>query len=254
MRSIVKPFAAFCLAWTLAAHGLASASDLSPVRVVTEEFPPYNYTENGRLTGVSTEIVEALLRELGMELDIKSMPWARAYELARDTPNVLVYSITRTPQRESLFKWVGVVAPGDWHLYSAGDSTIRLSNLSEAKRFQVATVNEDAGEQYLIANGFSKGASLQSSARYELNYSKLRARRVDLWIANRLVARHLARSAGDDPDITLRHVLELPDLGHDGFYIAFGSQTSDAVVERFRRALDKLRRNGVYDSIQRKWL
>jgi len=31
------------------------------LNIVTEEYPPYNYTQNGKVTGVSTEVVEAVL-------------------------------------------------------------------------------------------------------------------------------------------------------------------------------------------------
>ena len=127
------------------------------------------------------------------------MPWARAYDIAMNTENVLIYSITRTAGRERLFKWVGVVAPSDWYLFSLRERPIALSQLEDAKKYQTATVNEDAGEQYLVAKGFAIGVNLQSSNKYELNYEKLRRGRVGLWVANDLVAHYLARQVGDDP-------------------------------------------------------
>ncbi len=68
----------------------------APLRIVTEELPPYNMTQNGRMTGMSTEVVQAVLKEVGMDAPIHSMPWARAYELALNESNVLIYSIVRT--------------------------------------------------------------------------------------------------------------------------------------------------------------
>lgn len=186
----------------------AAAAD-EPVRIVTEEFPPYNLTENGRVTGFSTEVVQAVLQELDEQAPIQVMPWARAYGIALNTPNVLIYSITRTSQREALFKWVGVVAPSDWYLFARRGSTVRLSRLDDAKAYQTATVNEDAGEQYLVSNGFALGRNLQSSNKYEFNYEKLRMGRVDLWVANDLVAHYLVRQAGQDPAEVLERALHL---------------------------------------------
>ena len=240
--------ALYVAGWT----GMA-ASAAEPVRVLTEEFPPYNYTENGRITGLSTEVVEAVFKELGLQGQYQSMPWARAYETARTTPDVLIYSIGRTPERDKLFKWVGVIAPTVYYLYGHPGRHYKVDSLEAAKSYQIATVNEDVGEQFLVKHGFVKGKNLQSSVKYEHNYEKLKAGRVDLWIMSELTASYLARQAGDDPRQTLSKVFRVPELSSEGYYMAFGAQTPDATVESFRKALDALRSNGTYDRLQRKW-
>ena len=245
-----------CLVALLTGGVPAFAAPAEPaIRIVTEEFPPYNLADSGHVSGLSTEVVEAVLQELGVHPEIQLMPWARAYDIALKSENVLIYSITRTAQREKLFKWVGVVAPSEWYLFGWRGRAPALRSLDDAKAFQTATVNEDAGEQYLVSKGFAIGRNLQSSNRYELNYEKLRLGRVDLWVANGLVAPYLARRAGDDPARALVRVMPLPDLGgNDGLYMAFSLNTPDATVARFRAALESVRRNGRYDALLRKWL
>lgn len=232
---------------------LAAAVD--EIHIVTEELPPYNMTEDGRLTGMSTEVVRAVLEEIGQQASIQSMPWARAYDIAQNAENVLIYSITRTAQREKLFKWVGEIAPMNWYLYARPESNIRLDNLDAARQYQIATVKDDAGEQYLKAKGFTIGKNLQSNNKYQYNYEKFKLGRVDLWISIELNARYLIRQAGEDPATMVVPVLSLPDLGgDDGLHMAFSLQTEDAVVERFRQGLQAIRSNGTYDAIARKWL
>ena len=114
-------------------------------------------------------------------------------------------------------------------------------------------MNEDVGEQFLVAHGFVKGQNLQPSVKYELNYEKLKLGRVDLWIMNELTASYLARQAGDNPARTLARVYRIPELSGEGYYMAFGKQTPDATVERFRQALQHLKRSGGYEQLQRKW-
>jgi polar amino acid transport system substrate-binding protein len=244
---------------TLALLALASlplhANAGEPLRIVTEELPPYNMTQDGRITGLSTEIVQAVMKEAGAQGEIQSMPWARAYDIALHGENVLIYSITRTPQREKLFKWVGVVAPTHWYLYARADRKIRLSRVDDARSYQTATVNEDAGEQYLVDKGFVIGKHLQSSHKYEHNYEKLRAGRVDLWISDELNALYLVRQAGEDPARTIVQALPLPDLAPEGgLGMAFSLKTPDAVVERFRKALATIKKNGTYEQLHKKWL
>jgi polar amino acid transport system substrate-binding protein len=225
-----------------------------PIRVVTEELPPYNMTQNGQLTGMSTEVVQAVLKEVNVQASIQSMPWARAYDLALHDDNVLIYSITRTAEREHLFKWVGTIAPSRWYLYSLATHPLTLHNLDDARVYQIATVNEDVGEQYLIGKDFAVGRQLQSSNRYELNYQKLKTAHVDLWISDELNADYLARQAGDEPNQLLVQSLRLTELEDaGGFNMAFSAGTADATVQLFQRGLDTIRANGTYDAIARKW-
>lgn len=241
---------AVTLLWLGGATG-AVADD--PVRILTEEFPPYNYTAQGKITGLATEVVEAVLKELGRQAEIQSMPWARAYETARSTPGVLIYSIGRTPERDKHFKWVGVIAPTVYYLYGQHGRAYRVDTLEAAKPYQIGTVNEDVGEQFLVSQGFVKGHNLQSSVKYMYNYEKLKAGRIDLWIMSELTANHLARQAGDDPQQTLSKVYRIPELSSEGYYLAFGAHTPDATVEKYRKALETVRSNGTYDRLQRKW-
>ena len=232
----------------------ASQARAETLKVLTEEFPPYNYTENAKITGFSTEVVQAVLREVKIQGEFQSMPWARAYETAQGADNVLIYSIGRTPQREKLFKWVGVIAPTQYYLFSLPQRKLKLDRLDQARSFQIATVNEDVGEQFLMAKGFAKGVNLQSSVKYELNYEKLKAGRVDLWIMTELVAVYLARQAGDVPSKSLARSFAIPDLGSDGYYMAFGINTPDALVERLRKGLATIKHNGTYEALKKKWL
>lgn len=183
--------AAICFA---ACAGMA-ASAAEPVRVLTEEFPPYNYTENGRITGLST----------------------------LNRPGAIQY-----------------------YLYALPGRNYRVDSLEAAKNYQIGTVNEDVGEQFLVTHGFVKGKNLYSSVKYEHNYEKLKAGRIDLWIMSELTASYLARQAGDDPRKTLSEVYRIPELSSEGYYMAFGAQTPDATVDSFRNALEAVRTNGTY--------
>ncbi len=194
------------------------------------------------------------MKEIKLQGEFQSRPWARAYETAQNAEGVLIYSIGRNPLREKLFKWVGVIAPTQYYLFSLPQRKLTLQQLDQAKAFQIGTVNEDVGEQFLIAKGFIKGQNLQSSVKYELNYEKLKLGRVDLWIMTDLVAVYLARQAGDDPAKTLARSFAIPDLDSDGYYMAFGAQTPDALVQRLAKGLATIKSNGTYDALKKKWL
>ena len=232
-----------------------SAQAVESIKVLTEEYPPFNYTDKGKITGLGTEVVQAVLKEIHIEGHFQSMPWARAYETTQTSENVLLYSINRSKDREKLFKWVGPITPTDfYYLFSLKSRNIHLSSLSEAKPLQIGTVNQDIGEQYLVSQGFAVGHNLQSSARYELNYEKLKLGRVDLWVMNELGAYYMVRQAGDDPALVLNKALRITEISGEGNYMAFGLKTPDALVDRFRKGLETIKKNGTFDALQKKWL
>lgn len=247
---------ALVLGALLGAAGSVLASTEPTVRVLTEEYPPYNFTVDGKLTGLSTEVVQAVIKEVQKELPVKasftSMPWARAYEIAQLEENIAIYSMNRAKHREQLFKWVGVVAPSDYYLYALKKRRLQVRKLDDAQTLQVGTVNQAIGEQYLVQRGFTLGRNLQSSAKYEQGYDKLKLGRIDLWIINELGATQIARQAGDDPEELLEKVLFLPEVSA-GNYLAFSLSTPDALVDRFRKALETIKKNGTYEAIQKKW-
>lgn len=230
------------------------AMAIETIKILTEEYPPFNYTDKGKITGLGTEVVQAVLKEINVEGQFQSVPWARAYESAQNTENVLIYSINRSKDREKLFKWVGQITPTDFFLFSLKNRNIQLTDLDSAKNLQIGTVNQDIGEQFLASQGFMLGRNLQSSSKYELNYEKLKLGRIDLWVMNELGAYFIARQAGDDPAQVLHKSLRIPELSGGGNYMAFGLKTPDALVERFRKGLEAIKKNGTYDALQKKWL
>lgn len=240
----------------LALLACLEGANAKPLQVVTEELPPYNMRAGGKVSGMCTEVVQAVFREMGIDPDIQMMPWARVYDLALHADNVMIYSITRTPEREALFQWAGPIASTRWFLYSTQARPVNLNSLAEAleRRYQIATVNQDVGEHYLTDRGFAVGQTLQQSNHYALNYEKLKLGHVDLWISDELNAAYTVGMAGDDPGRVLRPAMELPELEDSGFNVAFSLSTDPQTVAAFREALARLRLDGRYDAIVRRWV
>lgn len=247
-------YAAAALLACLADSALGQGT--SPLQVVSEELPPYNMTLGGKVSGFSTEVVQAALKDMGLEPRIQMMPWARAYDLAMHGENVMIYSIARTPDREALFQWAGPIAPARWFLFSTAAKPVHLHSLQQAldQRYQIATVHQDVGEQYLRSRHFEVGQTLQQSSHYALNYQKLKQGHVTLWISDDLSATYTVRSLGENPGQTLYRSLELAEMGPSDFSVAFSLATPAQTVERFRAALQQLRADGRYAAIQRRWV
>jgi polar amino acid transport system substrate-binding protein len=217
------------------------------LRIYTENSPPANYLADGRLRGLAVEIVREILRRHNLPDTIAVVPWARGYSLALNQPNVALFSTTRLPQREKLFKWVGPLYSQTWGLYGKQGSGIKINSLEEARRVaRIGTYHQDAKEQYLLAQGFQ---NLVSANKNLSNIRHLIDGSIDLWVSSDYNMPFLARQAGIEPD-KLELVFAFKKVQN---YIAFSVQTPDSWIHQWQQTLDAIKRDRTYDRLSSRY-
>jgi len=222
----------------------------------TEEFPPYNYTQDLKHQGVSVEILEAMMKKVGMKYKIISLPWARAYKRSQEKENSFIFSITRNAKRENSFKWIGSIVPSIQSVYALKNrADIKIERLEDLKNYQIGTTINDSRETYLLEKGFNLNDFQRVAGKnsYLQNYKKLKKQRIDLWPINNAVMNYLVDKTGDDPKKVLRKVFEFSEISSDGFYIAASLSTKPKVVEKMRKVLEDLKKTTEYQMILKKW-
>lgn len=224
---------------------VAAKSGIAPVtlRIYTENSPPANYLDQGNLKGRSVEIVREILHRLKLPDNIQAVPWARGYTLALTESDAALFSTTRLPQREKLFKWVGPLYSQTWGFYAKRDSALKINSLAQAKTVsRIGTYYKDAKEQYLLANGFQ---NLVSTKKNLSNIRHLMDGSIDLWVSSDFNMPYLAKQAGLNPD-QLKLVFPFKRVQN---YIAFSIQSPDSLVNLWQQTLDELKQDGTYDRL-----
>jgi polar amino acid transport system substrate-binding protein len=218
------------------------------IQGVTEE-TSYSYLQNGKVAGPASEVVEATLNRAGLnDYRLALYPWARAYDMAQQEANVLIYLIARTPERETLFKWVGEIMRIDYHFYKLRErKDIEVRDLESAKSYSVGVLREDVRHQHLLSQGFTK---LVVSGRNIDNFRKLLNQQVQLVPMPESDAVMLCREAKVD-FAGLEQVFTLDTLA-TGLYMAYSKSTSDDIVARTRAAFDSLKAEGVVTQLMQK--
>ncbi len=228
-----------------------NTSVINPVkvklRIYTEDSPPGNYLDKGKITGLAVEVVREILHRLKLPDNIQVVPWARGYTMALNQPNVALFSTTRLPQREKLFKWVGPLYTQTWGFYGKKGSGLKINSLEEAKKVaRIGTYYKDAKEQFLQEKGF---ANLVSTNKNISNIRRILGGNLDLWVSSDFNMPYLVRQAGMDPN-----QLELVYAFRKVYnYIAFSLQTSDDIVNLWRQTLDEIQRDGTYTRLSEKY-
>ncbi|NKI94624.1 ABC transporter substrate-binding protein [Rhizobacter sp. SG703] len=228
-----------CLAGLVLALTLVGAQ-AQAIRGVTEE-SGYTWLSAGRVLGPASEVVAATMQRAGFaDYRVGIYPWARAYDMALQEPNVLIFMIARTPQREDKFKWAGEFMRIEYHLYKLRSSTeVVVRTLQDARAYSIGVVRDDVRQQYLQSQGFTR---LVVSAQNGDNFRKLLHRQVQLVPMPERDARQLCDESHIDCAM-LEKVYTLDTLS-TGLFMAYSKATPDDVVLRTRAAFEKLKADG----------
>lgn len=232
------------LVWTF--ESLAAPAD-PPLRLLSEEFPPFNFTAAGRPSGLAVEIVQAVLKRLGQPLAIEFLPWARAYREAQGREPIALFLAARIPEREQLFQWVGPIATFYSSFYARAGAQ-RLERLDEARQASsVLVVRDWYTAQQLASQGFR---NLRPVSDPTQGLRMLLAGRAPLFASERTSMQSALAAAGVDP-AALQEVYTF--ASSDG-YIAFSPGTPRRVVNAWQREIDAMKRDGSFQAIYRRWL
>lgn len=238
-------FVRLILLLLLTCHAQAHGDEL---QFLTEEYPPLTFLKGGEVSGLGAEVVQEIQRRTGNRGALQMMPWARAYQSALLTPNVVLFTTTRTAERESLFKWVGPVATMKTSLYAKRGSDVRIASLAEAKRMAgILTVREYYSHQFLKREGFTK---LDVVNTPETMLKMLLGERRVLMASDNLLMPALVDNAG----VAMDAVKLVYTFMESQTYIAFSRGTSDDIVRDWQMALDQMKRDGSFDRLYKKWL
>lgn len=237
--------------WAAVLLGLlfSSAVKAQLYQVVTEEWAPYNYRENGRLTGMSTEIVQAIMALTGDRFEITMLPSMRASHVLRTRPRMIMYSMFRTPEREALYKWVGPVVEESIHAYQRSGMP-QIDSLAQLRRAERITTRSDGLiPDTLQAMGLS---NLDKSATDNLQlYRMLTAGRTDIIVGDTDAGVAYYSRQLNMPVGTLRRIPV--ELYRASLYIAFSLDCDDSLVDDWRHALEQLRATGELERIQQRY-
>jgi polar amino acid transport system substrate-binding protein len=240
-------FTAFACASFLLFPCSALSQPVDDLVIMTEQYPPYNFEENGKPMGISVDTMVLILEKAGSKLkreDIKILPWARGYKNALTKPNTCLFSTTRTEEREHLFKWVGPVGITKIAVIAKKSRKIKIMATEDLNNYRIGVINEDIAAQTLELLGIRK-KQLDKVAHTKQNIKKLIADRIDLWGYGENVAKWELKANGFDPsDYETVYVLKTKEL-----YFAFHKSTSDELINRLQAILDQIKSEGEYKKI-----
>ncbi len=204
-----------------------------------------NFARGGNITGLSTEVVREMFKRANIDYSLTlRFPWKRVFRLTLEKPNYGLFSTTRTPEREDLFKWVGPLVVNKWVFLAKPGSEIKLTKLDDAKRLRVGGYKGDALANYLESEDFK----IITSFRDNENAVKLMSDKIDLWASGHMSGVYFAAQEG------IMGLKPLLTFKKTEMYLAFNKETSDSVINALQQALDGMMKDGSYDQLTKRYL
>ena len=228
----------------------AAAANTEPLafRVVTELSPPHQTIKDGKVDGISTQIVIATLKQAGLDSHIEVYPWARSYYIATSVPNVLIYNIARTPERENEFHWIGPVANYRLGLVRLTDRTdLTPNHIKDLGSAVIAVQRGDFSSLYLQQQGLRIGKELLLSADILESWRLLLKGKVD-YVVDDEAAIALMEKQLLQPQGIARFVLAIPQLEQQT-YLAASKGTDPELVKKLQQAHLEVQKTQLYQDV-----
>lgn len=246
------------LAFVLQASALAGSLD--DVVWVTEEYPPFNYRENGEVKGMSVDVLAKIWEKAGLKKtakDIKLYPWARGVKMAKTKPNTCLFTTTLTAERQNDFGWKFVYplpqvsTESRNRIMALKSKNISFASAADLKKYagKFGVVNGDIGASLLAGAGVGT-AQMDANGSPDSLIKKFKAGRFDVisYAYDTTIAK--MKEHGLDMD-KYEVVYNFPNAPVG---LAFHRDTDQAVVDSLQKILDELIASGVVEEIRQRYI
>ncbi len=253
-KKIISFITSLILIFCFSIPACTYSQSVGDINFITENYPPFNFVENGKLQGISVELLVLMLNKLKAKqtlADIHLKPWARGYNALLKNPNTSLFSTVRTEERENLFKWVGPIKATSISLIAKKNRNIKINSEKDISNYKIGVIRDDVGEQLLLKSGIASKNLDRIGGINVITQSikKLDKSRFDAWAYDETVALWTIKKFGFDPaDYEVVYTLQKGEL-----YYAFHKDTSDLLIEKLQNALDELKKEGVHQKIVDKY-
>lgn len=241
----------------IAVAGVATAQTLNDLTWMTEEYPPYNFTENDQLKGIAVDVLLEVWKRVGINKtakDIKVYPWARGVSLMEKTNGCCLFSTTMTPHRKKVLGYQffspipGKEESGN-HIIALKSDHIKISSEDDLKKYRIGVVLGDVGED-LVVEAKIPTDKIDTCNSGEQLVKKMDKKRFDVMSYEFQTTQALMKDNNMDPAM-YEIVYTFPPL-QMGY--AFNKNMDSALIKELQKTLDAVTADGTAERIMKKYI
>lgn len=230
------------------------------IRLITDAYTPLQYQENGVVKGYVheylREVIKRVNRRYPIEIrDYQFYPWKRAIAASLKDPNVVFFSLSRTPSREGNYEWLGTVSDyrqSFFKLKDKKDISIDSFNDIVKKNYLIGLQNGSATHDLIKEVGFVKGRDFILFPHYSQGIKMLYSQRIDLIPLTDTTARISACRLGFDGD-RLEAVFAIDQLAKP-LWAVLSKNSDPQLVKVFREEMQAVKDEGVLKQLSLRYI
>jgi polar amino acid transport system substrate-binding protein len=226
----------------------AAPPRVQPLRLLAAELPPYTFQvppasvaeTPGASHGFVYEVVVEMARRVGHSGVVEFVPWAQAQRIAQTEARIGILALTRSPEREDQYRWAARILVDD--LLLVGGPGIDVSDLGKVKDRPIGVLSRSGAEALLRERGFSR---VRPQPEEWMNATLMQQRRIDAWLAPRLMIIHAMRETGADLQaLNFGQIVRPSEI-----YLAMSKDIGEAEARLWAQALEAMRADGTWQRI-----
>ncbi|WDP92143.1 MAG: transporter substrate-binding domain-containing protein [Desulfobacter sp.] len=222
-----------------------SMGECATLKVICDEWPPYQILENGHVTGFSTEVVKMVFDEMKIDIGtISAYPWKRAMVMLEKSRADALFSANFTMERTAFaFYAKEPIICSSWVVWGRKQDHLKFNSFDDFMGKRIGVVR---GYSYTpeFWSFVKKHGLYHEVVNDEMNFRKLNAGRVDFIVAELGNGRYISRTLGLDDKII---PFLSPPIKTDCLFIIFNkARVNRTLVDKFSAELKKVKQGSLY--------
>jgi len=211
----------------------ANAADLT---VISHELKPFTWKDNGAIKGLAYDLVAATMKKMNNQSEIKLLPFTRALTMVQNEPDIILFHVQRTAEREHTMKWVGPIVTNGVYIYRIKNTKTRLNNLEDLRKLKyIAVVSGEATDFFLKERNFTNLFHVRQQSQ---SLEMLTNGKVEASPFGELVVGAYAKDNNIDSSLIEKTNIKLFE---SVLYMGFSKNIPDDVIRKWQYALEAVK-------------
>ncbi len=196
--------------------------------------------------GIALQIVRAAFKEQGHEVEMTFVPWARSIKSVKEGRVDILVGTWWTKERSTFLNYSDDYLVNNIKFIKRADDSFEFDGLDSLNRKNIGIIRDYGyDDEFKNAVNFKK---IETSNLIN-NLKKLTHNRIDLTLEDEIVARAFIKN--EAPELKDKISFSTTPLSSNTLHITSGLKNpkSKRIIADFNKGLEKIKNNGVYDSI-----
>jgi len=213
-----------------------------PLIIAYVDFPPYEYSENGRPAGILVTIVKQVFEQAAIPYKLQFLPFKRAYSEVKVGKIDGLFNFYKIPERKPYFDYSKPILQNPLVFFVRKETHIKYDTLADLKGLSVgAMLGYTYGSEFDKTTHFN----IDRASSHQGNFSKLLFGRIDAYPCDKLVGIYVARKNNMMSEFV---ILPKPLKVMDG-HIGFTKGKHSAAIEKINMEIVKMQENNTINTI-----